>query len=41
MNDIIKNLYDRIPYYSTLGFELYKISNGRANFEIEMRKELI
>ncbi|MFX1366749.1 MAG: PaaI family thioesterase [Promethearchaeota archaeon] len=40
MNDIIKVFYDRIPYYSTLGFELHEISNGRANFEIEVRKEL-
>ncbi|MEE9377133.1 MAG: PaaI family thioesterase [Candidatus Lokiarchaeia archaeon] len=40
MDDLIKFLYDRIPYYSTLGFELQEISNGRANFEIEIRKEL-
>lgn len=40
MDDLIKILYDRIPYYSTLGFELQEISNGRANFEIEIRKEL-
>ncbi|MFX1501328.1 MAG: PaaI family thioesterase [Promethearchaeota archaeon] len=40
MNNIIKVLYDRIPYYSTLGFELHEISNGRANFEIEIKKEL-
>jgi len=40
MNNLIKILYDRIPYYSTLGFELQEISNGRANFEIEIRKEL-
>lgn len=40
MDDLIKFLYDRIPYYSTLDFELHEISNGRANFEIEIRKEL-
>ena len=40
MNDLIKWLYDKIPYYSTLGFELKEISDGRAKFEIEMRNEL-
>ncbi|MFX0143641.1 MAG: PaaI family thioesterase [Candidatus Hodarchaeota archaeon] len=40
MNNLIQSLYDRIPFYSTLGFELKEISNGRATFEIEIRKEL-
>ncbi len=40
MDDLIKLLYDRIPYYSTLGFELQEISNGRAIFEIKIREEL-
>jgi len=40
MNDLIKLLYDRIPYYSTLGFDLQEISNGRAIFEIKIRDEL-
>jgi len=40
MKDLIKLLYERIPFYSTLGFELQEISNGRAIFEIEVRKEL-
>ena len=40
MNDLIKLLYDIIPFYSTLGFELQEISNGRAIFEIEIKKEL-
>ncbi len=40
MNNLIKLLYNRIPFYSTLGFELKEISNGKAIFEIEIRKEL-
>ncbi|MFX0038315.1 MAG: PaaI family thioesterase [Promethearchaeota archaeon] len=40
MNNLIKLLYERIPFYSTLGFELKEISNGIAIFEIEIRKEL-
>lgn len=40
MTDLIKLLYERIPYYSTLGFELQEISNGEAIFEIQIRKEL-
>lgn len=40
MDDLIKLLYDRIPFYSTLGFELQEIANGTAIFEIEIRKEL-
>ncbi|MFX1378523.1 MAG: PaaI family thioesterase [Promethearchaeota archaeon] len=40
MIDLIKLLYDKIPFYSTLGFELQEIANGRAHFEIEIRKEL-
>ncbi len=40
MKDIIKLLYEKIPYYSTLGFEIREIANGRAIFEIEIREEL-
>ncbi|MFW9972619.1 MAG: PaaI family thioesterase [Candidatus Odinarchaeota archaeon] len=40
MDDLIKLLYDRIPFYSTLGFELQEIANGTAIFEIKIRKEL-
>ncbi len=40
MDNIIKFLYEKIPYYSTLGFELQEIANGRAIFEIEIREEL-
>jgi uncharacterized protein (TIGR00369 family) len=40
MNDLIRLLYKRIPYYSTLGFELQEISNGIAIFEIAIREEL-
>lgn len=40
MNDLIKLLYRRIPFYSTLGFELQEIANGRAIFEIEIKEKL-
>ncbi|MFX1419296.1 MAG: PaaI family thioesterase [Promethearchaeota archaeon] len=40
MNNLIKILYDRIPFYSTLGFELKEISSGRAIFEIEIKENL-
>ena len=40
MDNLIKLLYEKIPYYSTLGFELQEIANGKAIFEIEIRKEL-
>ncbi|MHA2391051.1 MAG: PaaI family thioesterase [Promethearchaeota archaeon] len=40
MEELIKNLYKRIPYYSTLGLEIKDIGNGRASFEILIREEL-
>ncbi|MFX0134084.1 MAG: PaaI family thioesterase [Candidatus Hodarchaeota archaeon] len=40
MNDLIKLLYKRIPYYSTLGFELQEIANGIAIFEIPIKEKL-
>ncbi|MFW9826264.1 MAG: PaaI family thioesterase [Candidatus Thorarchaeota archaeon] len=40
MKDIIKFLYNRIPFYSTLGFELKEIANGVAIFEIEIKEPL-
>jgi uncharacterized protein (TIGR00369 family) len=40
MEDLKKNLYERIPFYSTLGLDLQEIGNGRANFEISLREEL-
>jgi uncharacterized protein (TIGR00369 family) len=40
MDNIIKFLYEKIPYYSTLGFELQEIADGRAVFEIEIREAL-
>jgi len=40
MNDIITMLYRRIPFYSTLGFELIEINNGKAIFELVIRKAL-
>ncbi len=40
MNDIIKLLYKKIPYYSTLGFEIQEIADGRVNFEMEIRENL-
>jgi uncharacterized protein (TIGR00369 family) len=40
MKNLIKLLYDKIPFYSTLGFELQEINNGVAIFEIEIKEEL-
>ncbi len=40
MDDIISELYKRIPYYSTLGFDVKEVRDGRAIFELELRKEL-
>ena len=40
MDDIITLLYKRIPYYSTLGFQLIKRKDGEAIFELPLRKAL-
>ena len=40
MKDIIDNLYDRLPYYSTIGMEVKEIANGKSRLELMMRKEL-
>jgi acyl-CoA thioesterase len=40
MEELKKVLYKRIPFYSTLGLELVEIGNGRAAFELIIRKEL-
>lgn len=40
MEELKKVLYERIPYYSTLGLELVDIGNGRATFELIVRKDL-
>ena len=40
MEELKKLLYQRIPYYSTIGLELQDIGNGRATFELTIRKEL-
>ena len=40
MDDIIKMLYQKIPYYSTLGFKIIEIKDGRAVFELRLRNEL-
>jgi uncharacterized protein (TIGR00369 family) len=40
MKDLIKLLYDRIPFYSTLGFELKTIAEGIAIFEMEITEPL-
>ena len=40
MEDLKKNLYKRIPYYSTLGLKLQEIGNGKATFEIQISEEL-
>ena len=40
MEELKKVLYKRIPYYSTLGLELVEFGNGRASFELIVRKDL-
>ncbi|TFG03827.1 MAG: PaaI family thioesterase [Promethearchaeota archaeon] len=40
MDDIKALLMKRIPYYSTLGFRLIEIKDGKALFELDVRKEL-
>ncbi|MHA1491029.1 MAG: PaaI family thioesterase [Promethearchaeota archaeon] len=40
MDDIKTLLIKRIPFYKTLGFELKEINDGKAIFEILLRKEL-
>ena len=40
MEELKKILYKRIPYYSTLGLELQEIGDGKATFEVKIRKEL-
>lgn len=41
MGDIKKYLLEKIPFYSTLGLEPQEISDGRAKFELLLRKELM
>jgi uncharacterized protein (TIGR00369 family) len=40
MEDIITNLYERLPYYSTIGMQVKEIVNGTSKIELKMRKEL-
>ena len=40
MEDIIDNLYERLPYYSTIGMEVKEIRDGKSRIELMMRKEL-
>lgn len=40
MEELKKILYQRIPFYSALGLKLQDIGNGKATFEIMVRKEL-
>ncbi len=40
MSDIKSLLLQRIPFYQTLGFELIEIKDGKAHFELNLRKEL-
>ncbi|MFX1388777.1 MAG: PaaI family thioesterase [Promethearchaeota archaeon] len=40
MTNLIKVLYDKIPFYTTLGFELKEIADGVAIFEIEIKEKL-
>lgn len=38
--EIIEGIYDRMPYYSTIGMDVREIANGEAKIELTMRKEL-
>ncbi|MHA1913963.1 MAG: PaaI family thioesterase [Promethearchaeota archaeon] len=40
MEELKKMLYQVIPYYSTLGLELQEIGDGKATFELQIRREL-
>ena len=40
MEKIIKELHERLPYYSTIGMDVKEIANGKARIELLMRKEL-
>jgi uncharacterized protein (TIGR00369 family) len=40
LEDLIKLLYKKIPFYTTLGLEIKEIGNGRAIFETVLREEL-
>ena len=40
MEDIIDDLYERLPYYSTIGMEVKEIANGKSKIELTMRNEL-
>jgi uncharacterized protein (TIGR00369 family) len=40
MEEIIDNLYERLPYYSTIGMQVKEIRDGRSRIELMMRKEL-
>ena len=41
MEELKKMLYERIPFYSTLGLELQEIGDGRASFALLLRNELM
>ena len=40
IDDIIDSLYERLPYYSTIGMEVKEIRGGKSRIELVMRKEL-
>ncbi|MFW9894428.1 MAG: PaaI family thioesterase [Candidatus Thorarchaeota archaeon] len=40
MEDLKKNLYKRIPFYTTLGLNLLELGDGKATFEILIKEEL-
>jgi len=40
MKEIIEEIYERMPYYSTIGMNVKEIANGKAIIELIMRKEL-
>jgi len=40
MEKIIEDIYEHMPYYSTIGMDVKEISNGKARIELFMRKDL-
>ena len=40
MKEFIEDIYERMPYYSTIGMDVKEIANGKARIELLMKKEL-
>ena len=40
MKEFIEDIYERMPFYSTIAMDVKEIANGKAIIELIMRKEL-